>query len=91
MTEQERSLALTRLPVHQDHQIMTVVTLKAALKKAVTGWRYPLFCALFMVSATSFESFGIYTQWSLYMKAFSGKAGKPVWSTASVNYYPSES
>lgn len=87
MTEEEKALCLTRLDVHQEHQVMTRASLKVTFKKAFTGYRWVMFTALFMVSATSFEAFGVYAQWQLYMKAH---PGREPWPLSKVNYYPSK-
>jgi cytochrome c-type biogenesis protein CcmH/NrfG len=48
---------------------MTWATFKVTLRKAAWGWRFWSFCALWMVSATSYESFGIYAQFQLWLKS----------------------
>ena len=68
LNEDERALCISRLPPHTPVK-MTWSSLKVTLRKAVVGWRWYLFSALFMVSATAFEAAGIYAQMGLWLKS----------------------
>lgn len=68
LTEEERALCLRRLP-HVEHHKMTWATFKVTLRKAIFGWRFWGFCTLWMISATSYESFGIFAQFQLWLKS----------------------
>jgi ACS family pantothenate transporter-like MFS transporter len=54
LTEEEREMCLTRLPPHE-HYVVTWPRFKQSIMTIISTWRYYLFSALFMVSATSFE------------------------------------
>jgi ACS family pantothenate transporter-like MFS transporter len=61
---------------------MTWTSLKGTARRALVGWRWYLFSALFMVSATAFEASGIYAQMGLWLKAEGG------YTVEQINYYP---
>lgn len=80
LTEEERQLCLTRLPP-TEHYVITWARFKASIWKVVTTWRFYLFSALFMISATSFEKTGIYAEFGLWLKAEN-------YPKHLINYYP---
>lgn len=80
LSEEERALCLSRLPP-SEHYVITWDRFKASIWKVVTTWRYYLFSALFMVSATSFEKTGIYAEFGLWLKSEN-------YPKHLVNYYP---
>ncbi|BEJ12518.1 hypothetical protein CspHIS471_0209780 [Cutaneotrichosporon sp. HIS471] len=80
LTEEERELCLSRLPPHE-HYVVTWPRFKKSILTIVSTWRYYLFSALFMVSATSFEKTGIYNEFMFWLE----DAGYP---KHLVNYYP---
>ncbi|WWC65719.1 uncharacterized protein I303_108341 [Kwoniella dejecticola CBS 10117] len=81
LTEEERQMCLRRLP-HTEHVKMTPSTLGRSIKKLAKSWRWYLFTALFMLSATSFEKVGVYAEFNLWLKA----AG---YTKQQISYYPS--
>lgn len=61
LSHEEREVCLRRVP-YQDHYVITWPRFKASIWLTVKTWRYYLFCALFMLSATSFEKTGVYSE-----------------------------
>jgi hypothetical protein len=82
LTEEERELAVTRLP-QTEHVQMTWNTLRTSILRVVTTWRWYLFVALFTVSATAFEKVGVYTEFNLWLKSTG------TYTPQQINYYPS--
>lgn len=68
LTEEERQLCLSRLPP-TEHYVITWPRFRQSCIKIVTTWRFYLFCALFMLSATSFEKVGVYSECLLWLKS----------------------
>ncbi|KAL1413284.1 hypothetical protein Q8F55_001040 [Vanrija albida] len=88
LTEDERALCLRRLP-YVEHQKITWASFRSSVRKAITNWRWYLFSALFMVSATSFEKTGIYAEFLLWLKSVKNADGTQFYSDVQVNYYSS--
>ncbi|KAL7420600.1 hypothetical protein Q5752_004551 [Cryptotrichosporon argae] len=80
LSEDERALCLSRLPP-TPHAKLTMGLFTSSLKRIVSTWRFYLFTLLFTISATSFEKVGVYSEFSLWLKA----AG---YATELVDYYP---
>lgn len=80
LTEEERELCRTRLPP-TEHYVITWPRFRESIGKIVRTWRFYLFSALFMLSATSFEKTGVYNEFALWLKY----RGYPA---ELVNWYP---
>ena len=68
LSEDERALAADRV-AHVRHVKMTWTTLRSSVKRVVLNWRWYLFSALFMVSATAFEKTGVYSEFNLWLSS----------------------
>lgn len=78
LSEEERQLCLTRLPP-TEHYVITWPRFRQSCVKIITTWRFYLFSALFMLSATSFEKVGVYSECLLWLKSIN-------WDPVSLNY-----
>lgn len=78
LSEEERQLCLKRLPP-TEHYVITWPRFRASCIKIVTTWRFYLFSALFMLSATSFEKVGVYSECLLWLKSIQ-------WNPVTLNY-----
>lgn len=78
LTEEERQLCLTRLPP-TEHYVITWARFRESCLKIISTWRFYLFSALFMLSATSFEKVGVYSECLLWLKSIN-------WDPVSLNY-----
>lgn len=62
---------------------MTWSTFRRSLKRIALSWQWYLFSSLFMVSATSFEKTGVYSEFLLWLKS------TKKYTPSQINYYPS--
>lgn len=88
LTPEERDMCRARIPSTHSEYVITWRRFASSVRAAATTWRFYLFCALFMFSATAFEKTGVYSEYLFWMKSVKLPDGKNKYTPSEINYYP---